>query len=170
MPPLPALGRSSSTIVMRENTAVMSRKVTSTVKMSIIGTSSSSAGLRTRRAYRWRMGGSSAGLRELEMADASLRTGRKRVQALDRGRLEAVDQLGGLGLQQRVHEQQRHRGHEAEGRAVHRLGDRGRQQVRLLRRVHGRNCRKRVDEAADRAKQTEQRREVRERRQVVSTL
>jgi len=31
---------------VRENTAVMSRKVTSTVKMSIIGTSSSSAGLR----------------------------------------------------------------------------------------------------------------------------
>ena len=35
---------------MRENTAVMSRNVTSTVKMSIIGTSRSSDGFRTRRA------------------------------------------------------------------------------------------------------------------------
>ena len=39
-------GRFSCRITVRENTAVISRKVTSTVKMSIIGTSSSSAGLR----------------------------------------------------------------------------------------------------------------------------
>jgi hypothetical protein len=39
-------------IAMRENTAVISRKVTSTVKMSIIGTSSSSAGLRSRGSMR----------------------------------------------------------------------------------------------------------------------
>ncbi len=36
---------------MRENTAVMSRNVTSTVKMSIIGTSISSTGLRIAAAH-----------------------------------------------------------------------------------------------------------------------
>ena len=40
--------RSSTTV--REKIAVISRKVTSTVKMSIIDTSSSSAGLRCRRS------------------------------------------------------------------------------------------------------------------------
>src|SRR5208282_2902570 len=39
-------GSLSSRITVRENTAVISRKVTNTVKMSIIGTSSSCAGLR----------------------------------------------------------------------------------------------------------------------------
>jgi hypothetical protein len=37
-------------MTVRENTAVMSRKVTNTVKISIIGTSSSSVGLRMRRS------------------------------------------------------------------------------------------------------------------------
>jgi hypothetical protein len=43
-------GRFSCRITVRENTAVMSRKVTNTVKMSIIGTSSNSAGLRAWRS------------------------------------------------------------------------------------------------------------------------
>ena len=49
--PPAALGRSSCRTVMRANTAVINRNVTSTVKMSIIGTSSSPAGLRKRRKW-----------------------------------------------------------------------------------------------------------------------
>src|SRR5687767_14414324 len=165
--PSAALGRSSSTTVMRENTAVISRNVTNTVKMSIIGTSSSSAGL---RMCLLRIERSSAGLGEPEMADLGRCTGRKGVQELDGGRLEAVDELSGLGLQQSVHEQDRHRGHQAEGRAVHCLRDARRQEVRLFRRVHGRDRRERVDKTADGTEQPEQRREIRERGQVVSAL
>src|SRR5688572_23321882 len=115
--PAAALGRSSWMIEMRENTAVISRNVIITLKMSIIGTSISSTGL---------AGGLRRGIRPMasllslfsggpDVLDVGLlggatRAQRKDVQVLDRGHFQALDHVLGPRRQERVQEQQRHGG------------------------------------------------------------
>ena len=93
-----------------------------------------------------------------------------RVQELHARHLQAVNDLRGLRLQQRVHQQQRDRAHQAERRRVHRHRDTRRQQVRLVSRVGVRYRRERRDQADNRAQKSQQRRDVRQRRQVMRAL
>src|SRR6202000_1246505 len=103
-----AVGRFSCRTTVRENTAVISRNVTSTVKMSIMGTSSSSAGRRL-----WRASFLFSNERRMWcLARASGRGGGRRlgaalgdrVQEFHGSHFQAVDEFRRLGLQERMDE------------------------------------------------------------------
>ncbi len=93
-----------------------------------------------------------------------------RFRKLDLRGLEAVDDLGGARLQERVDQQERNRDHQREGGVVHRDRDRGGQQFRLLGRVDVGHRRERLDQADDGAEQADQRDHVGEGRDVVRAL
>src|SRR3954464_3534189 len=141
-------GRLSWRMFVLENTAVNSRKNTRITIMSIIGTMLRSlrprylAWLRTDRAASldeaiacssagsqadcgpYQLGrtgsGGTRGHRRGRGRGGGLRvTLRDRVQELDHGDLQAVDQRGGLGLQEHVRQQQRDGDEQTRGRVVH---------------------------------------------------
>src|SRR5690606_22850047 len=89
------------------------------------------------------------------------------IQKLHASHFQAVDDLGGFGLQQRVHDQQRNRRDQTERRTVHGFGDGRRQQRRFLRRVGVTDGGERRDQTDNGTDQTEQRGDVRQRRQIL---